>query len=64
MRKVKGHATNDDVQQGRATKEDQYGNDRSDTLADEGVRSIAGVGLVKLADWIVKRLQRYHKFMI
>ena len=58
------HATEVDVQKGLATKEDRYGNDQSDARADDGVRDIAGIGLVKLADWTAKRYIKYRKFMI
>ena len=42
IRKVKGHATTKDVQDGVATKEDKIGNDTSDTNADIGVAKING----------------------
>ena len=48
LRKVKGHATEEDIEQGKSTVKDRNGNNKSDTLADRGVESINGVGLVKL----------------
>lgn len=36
LRKVKGHATQEDIEQVRSTPEDKRGNDASDELADEG----------------------------
>ena len=35
LRKVKGHATENDVREGIATKEDREGNDTRDKLADK-----------------------------
>ena len=49
LRKVKGYATMEDIQQGLSNKEDKEGNDKSDNLADDGVESIQGRGLVNLA---------------
>ena len=46
LTKVKGHATEEDVSKGLATREDREGNDNSDKLADKGVEEVAGVGLV------------------
>ena len=50
LRKVKGHASQEDITAGRATQADKYGNDKSDGNADKGVQSVGGVGLVKLAN--------------
>ena len=63
IRKVKGHATSEDVQAGRSTAEDKSGNDKSDANADMGVQSIAGDGLVKLAGWVTKRQAAYKQFI-
>jgi hypothetical protein len=63
LRKVKGHATEQQVQEGQATRADKVGNDKSDDLADDGVRDIGGRGLVKLADWLAKRHDRYTNLM-
>ena len=63
IRKVKGHATNDDVQQGRSTREDQYGNDKADKNADVGVEMVHGSGLVKLGQWLADRHNKYVSFM-
>ena len=51
LRKVKGHATEDDIRAGRSNEYDRDGNDRSDTNADRGVEMIAGEGLVVLGKW-------------
>ena len=71
LRKVKGHATQDDVNAGKATQADKHGNDRSDENADKGVQSMGGVGLVKLANWAARRhasyrqlMARIHKFIV
>ena len=63
LRKVKGHATAEDIKEGKSTIEDKLGNDKSDSNADDGVRKIGGVGLVRLGEWLAKRHQTYIKFM-
>ena len=35
LRQIKGHATDKHIQEGKATREDKIGNDKSDELADE-----------------------------
>ena len=63
MRKVKGHATKEDVSEGKVTQADKDGNDKSDKNADQGVQTIGGTGLVKLAKWTAERHARYKSFM-
>ena len=48
LRKVKGHATEKDIEKGISNPKDKEGNDVSDKLADKGVEAIAAIGLVKL----------------
>ena len=57
IRKVKGHATEADVQDGTATRQDRDGNHKSDVNADRGVEVIHSPGLVKLAHWAANRHQ-------
>ena len=63
VRWVKGHATNDDIAQGRSNCQDREGNNRSDTNADKGVEMLGGEGLVTLAKWAADRYEGYIKFM-
>ena len=63
LRKVKGHATEKDVQKGISTAKDREGNDTSDKLADKAVEAIAGIGLVKLGKWLEARQKKYKKLM-
>ena len=63
LRKVKGHATMEDIQKGISNADDKKGNDKSDEQADEGVESIQGRGLVKLASWVANRHDKYGTFM-
>ena len=63
VRWVKGHATEEDISQGRSNSHDKEGNDRSDTNADKGVEIVAGEGLVTLAKWAAQRYEGYLKFM-
>ena len=43
-RKVKGHATGEDISEGRSNEQNKAGNDYADDLADDGVLSIGGSG--------------------
>ena len=63
LRKVKGHATADDIEKGISNREDKRGNDLSDELADKGVEAIAGMGLVKLGRWLEARQNNYNELM-
>ena len=63
LRKVKGHATKDDVEAGIITEADKDGNDKSDGLADDGVDTINGKGLVALGKRIAERHDKYKKLM-
>ena len=63
LRKVKGHATEKDVELGTATAEDKKGNDASDKLSDKGVEAVAGRGLVKPGKWLETRYQKYRKLI-
>ena len=42
LRKVKGHATEEDIEKGISDLEDKEGNGVSDKLVDKGVEAIAG----------------------
>jgi hypothetical protein len=64
IRKVKGHATETDVIEGRATKNDKDGNHYSDQNADKGVEALYGIGLVKLASWAARRHKAYKRLMM
>ena len=48
LRKVKGHATEEDIATGISTELDNPSNDKSDELADEGVEMVNGKGLAAL----------------
>ena len=63
LRKVKGHATEEDIRNGKSNRKDKEGNDLSDELADKGVEAIAGIGLVKLGKWCEARLKKYKKLL-
>ena len=71
LRKVKGHATQEDITAGRATPADKHGNDRSVENAHKGVQPVGCDGLVKLANWAARRhatykqfIARIHKFIV
>jgi len=63
LRKVKGHATKEDIRKGISNEEDKEGSDKSDKLADAGVESIQGKSFVKLASWIAERHDKYGSFI-
>ena len=63
LRKVKGHATEKDIENGISNPDDKEGNDVSDKLADKGVEAIAGIGLVKTEKWLEARQKKYRKLM-
>ena len=60
---MKGHATADDIKEGRSTEADKEGNDRSDKNADKWVEMVGGKGLTTLGAWVAKRHDRYKKWM-
>ena len=61
LRKVKGHATKQDVEAGFSTAADKEGNDKSDANDDDGLVMIKGKGLVALGKWIAERHEKYKK---
>ena len=63
LRKVKGHATNEDVEAGISTAVDKIGNDKSDANVGEGVEKIKAKGLIVLGKWIVESHDRCKKLM-
>ena len=63
LRKVKGHATEKDIEKAVSNPEDKEGNDISDKLADKGVEAIAGIGLVKLGKWLEARQTLYRRLL-
>lgn len=71
LTKVKGHATESHVVEGKVRAEDKDGNDWADTYAERGAKQQEGItyGDAKfdakfvLAGWLHKRHGRYVKFM-
>ena len=68
--KVKGHATEIDVQQGRVREEDRLGNTEADTAADLGRRHQpdlvmdTGRALLKARDHWYPIILQLHRFMV
>ena len=62
-RKVKGHATKKDVEEGKSNENDKEGNNIVDGYADIGVTKVGGIGLVKLGVWLTERHDAYIAFM-
>ena len=64
LRKVKGHATEKDVEKGISASQDREGNDTSEKLEHKRVEAIAGRGLVKLGKWCEARQKDYRKLLV
>ncbi len=60
--KVKGHATDEMVDQGRVLPEDKRGNDRADEVANEGV-GIFGKDIIHLGQVYARRHHYYTTFI-
>ena len=58
-----GHATDENTAARISNNVDQTGNEQSDGLADDGVDTIKGEGLVQLGRWIAGRHDDYNKLM-
>ena len=54
VKKVKGHATEDHISKGEATRGDKEGNDRADAAATKGVEE-HGIGKLPFLEWIAHR---------
>ena len=61
--KVKGHATQNMVDQGLVQPQDKIGNDKADEAADEGVE-LFGDGTVQLGKHYVDRHQQYTSSLV
>ena len=59
--KVKGHATETNIEAGIATKEDKEGNDKADKYADEGVKGHTEE-LVEISGVLARRQNKYVEF--
>ena len=62
MRKVKGHATEEQVQAGEAHKEHQQGNDQVDAVADKGSKEEQQY-LSMVAKLFAKKHKAYQTFV-
>ena len=60
--KVKGHATEQQVEEGKVRTEDKEGNDNADQAADQGVNQHAR-GLRGMVEWIQQRQKKYIEVM-
>jgi hypothetical protein len=60
--KVKGHATDKDISEGKSTEVHRKGNDEADKAATAGTEAVMS-GLVALASWMHDRHTSYCKFM-
>jgi hypothetical protein len=60
--KVKGHATDQDIKDGKSNEVDRKGNDEADKAATAGTGAVMD-GLAALASWIHDRHVCYCKFM-
>ncbi len=60
--KVKGHATDEMVQQGKVNIEDKLGNDKADTMADDGVKMF-GKDATTAGHYLTRRHTGYGYFI-
>lgn len=60
--KVKGHATESQVEDGTVKAEHKEGNDRSDDAATIGIRS-QSQGILETSNWLIKSHAAYTKFI-
>ena len=65
LTKVKGHADEDDMKEGNATRKDQQGNDKADEAATEGLEILNGGGsrALRAIAWIADRHDQCCLFM-
>ena len=56
--KVKGHTTEEQVEDGKVKREDKEGNDEADRAANRGVEEHTE-GLEEFARWIYRRHKKY-----
>ena len=61
--KIKGHATYEDISEGKNTLRDKECNDKSGELADRGNDGHGGKAFMKVALWIHDRNKDYQEFM-
>ena len=59
--KVKGHATEKNIQDGISTAKDKIGNDRADRAADQGVKDHTDE-VCKISKYQAQRQQKYIQF--
>ena len=60
--KVKGHATEKEVEDGTVEQQDKLGNDEADKAVQEGKNEHLA-GARSLANWLAARQEAYNKFM-
>ena len=63
LTKVKGHATEEHVQQGLVQEEHKQGNDQADKAATRGVQA-SGHGKVQFMTWVKKRHKAYVELTV
>ena len=63
LKKVKGHATFEDVEEGRATTEERLGNDEADRCATLGIQEATPGSLRRIACWLLRRQTLYGHWL-
>ena len=63
IKKVKGHATQEEVDSGEVQEEDKRGNDIADKLADCGAQEVGGQAFLNVVKWMEKRHDDYAKLI-
>ena len=60
--KVKGHATQDDIDSGKVRSTDKEGNDKADAAAKKGIKQ-HGEAVIKTANWLSTR-HKYYAWLV
>ena len=63
LSKVKGNATFEDVEHGRATSEDRTGNNESDICATMGIREATPGPMRRIVCWLLRRQTLYGQWL-
>ena len=64
LNKVKGHATFQYVEEGRATTEDVFGNNEADACATLGIHMATPGPMRRIACWLLRRQTLYGQWMV
>jgi hypothetical protein len=64
LKKVKGHASFQDVADGKSTTEDRLGNNEADICATLGIQEATPGPMRRIACWLLRRQTLYGKWLL